>query len=132
MIVINKFSFCFILLVSLNAYAVIPEDFLYKDALKVKCEEGSPMQDDLMYCISRDYLESDEFLNIIYKDKIKLINRIKKKELLISQRTWLKNRKNKCTAEYKEAEGGREAPIYLIDCYAQENHKRIKFLENYK
>jgi len=131
-IVINKFSFCFILLVSLNAYAVIPEDFLYKDALKVKCEEGSPMQDDLMYCISRDYLESDEFLNIIYKDKIKLINRIKKKELLISQRTWLKNRKNKCTAEYKEAEGGREAPIYLIDCYAQENHKRIKFLENYK
>lgn len=132
MIVINKFSFCFILSVSLNAHAVIPEDFLYKDALKVKCEEGSPMQDDLMYCISRDYLESDESLNIIYKDKIKLINRIKKKELLISQRAWLKNRKNKCTAEYKEAEGGREAPIYLIDCYAQENHKRIKFLENYK
>ena len=132
MIAINKFSFCFILLVSLNAHAVIPEDFLYKDALKVKCKEGSPMQEDLMYCISRDYLESDEFLNIIYKDKIKLINRVKKKELLISQKAWLKNRKNKCTAEYKEAEGGREAPIYLIDCYAQENHKRIKFLENYK
>ncbi|MFD1438835.1 DUF1311 domain-containing protein [Acinetobacter sp. ANC 4282] len=132
MIAINKFLFCLILLISLNAHAVIPEDFLYKDALKVKCKEGSPMQEDLMYCVSKDYLESDKFLNIKYKDKIKLMNKVKKKELLVSQRVWLKNRKNKCTAEYKEAEGGREAPIYLIDCYAQENHKRIKFLENYK
>ena len=132
MIVINKFLFCLILLISLNSHAVIPEDFLYKDALKFKCKEGSPMQEDLMYCVSRDYLESDRFLNIKYKDKIKLMNKVKKKELLVSQRVWLKNRKNKCTAEYKEAEGGREAPIYLIDCYAQENHKRIKFLENYK
>ncbi|MCT8089369.1 DUF1311 domain-containing protein [Acinetobacter sp. ANC 4216] len=132
MIVINKFLFCLILLVSLNAYAVIPEDFLYKDALKVKCKEGSPMQEDLMYCVSRDYLESDKILNINYKEKIKLMNKVKKKELLISQRVWLENRKNKCTAEYKEAEGGREAPIYLIDCYAQENHKRMKFLKNYK
>ncbi|MFC6167528.1 lysozyme inhibitor LprI family protein [Acinetobacter terrestris] len=132
MIVINKFLFFLILLVSLNTYAVIPEDFLYKDALKVKCKKGSPMQDDLMYCVSRDYLESDKLLNVEYKDKLKSMNMIKKKKILISQRAWLKNRKNKCTSEYKEAEEGREAPIYLIDCYAQENHKRIKFLENYK
>lgn len=131
MIVINKLL-SLILLISLSANAVVPEDFLYKDALKVKCKEGSPMQEDLMYCVSRDYLESDKLLNIIYKDKIKSMNMIKKKELLISQRAWLKNRKNKCTSEYKEAEEGREAPIYLIDCYAQENHKRIKFLGNYK
>jgi len=130
-IVINKLL-SLILLISLSANAVVPEDFLYKDALKVKCKEGSPMQEDLMYCVSRDYLESDKLLNIIYKDKIKSMNMIKKKELLISQRAWLKNRKNKCTSEYKEAEEGREAPIYLIDCYAQENHKRIKFLGNYK
>ena len=132
MIVINKFLFCHILFISFNACAVIPEDFLYKDALKIECKEGSPMQEDLMYCVSKDYLESDRTLNINYKEKIKSLNTVKKQQLLISQRIWLKNRKGKCTSEYEEEKGGREAPIYLIDCYAQENYKQINFLKNYK
>lgn len=33
---------------------------------------------------------------------------------------------------YAAAEEGREAPIYLIDCYAQENYQRVRFIKNYK
>nr|WP_302052325.1 MULTISPECIES: lysozyme inhibitor LprI family protein [unclassified Acinetobacter] len=90
------------------------------------------MQEDLMYCVSRSYLESDKKLNIEYKKRMKILKGIKKERLLVSQRLWLKNRKNKCASEYTAAEGGREAPIYLIDCYAQENYKRVKFIKNYK
>lgn len=35
------------------------------------------MQEDLMYCVSKDYLESDRTLNINYKEKIKSLNTVK-------------------------------------------------------
>jgi uncharacterized protein YecT (DUF1311 family) len=129
---ISKLFILNILFISLNSYAVSPEDFLYQDALKIQCKEGSPMQEDLMYCVSRSYLESDKKLNIEYRKRMKILKGIKKEKLLASQRLWLKNRKNKCNSEYAAAEEGREAPIYLIDCYAQENYQRVRFIKNYK
>ncbi|MDM1263809.1 MULTISPECIES: lysozyme inhibitor LprI family protein [Acinetobacter] len=130
--VISKLFILTLLFISLNSYAVTPEDFLYPDALEVECKDGSPMQEDLIYCVSKSYLDSDKKLNIEYKKRMKLLKGTKKEKLLESQRLWLKNRKYKCTCEYSAAEGGREAPIYLIDCYARENYKRVKFLENYQ
>ncbi|WP_411684556.1 lysozyme inhibitor LprI family protein [Acinetobacter indicus] len=130
--VISKLFILNLLFISLNSYAVTPEDFLYPDALEVECKDGSPMQEDLMYCVSRSYLDSDKKLNIEYKKRMKLLKGTEKEKLLESQRLWLKNRKYKCICEYSAAEGGREAPIYLIDCYARENYKRVKFLENYQ
>lgn len=60
--------------------------FCIEILLKIECKEGSPMQEDLMYCVSKDYLESDRTLNINYKEKIKSLNTVKKQQLLISQR----------------------------------------------
>nr|WP_168461967.1 lysozyme inhibitor LprI family protein [Acinetobacter sp. A1] len=86
----------------------------------------------MRYCLSRGYLESDHELNREYKKRMKKLKLIKKKKLLSSQKNWLKRRENKCTSEYELAEGGHEAPIYLLDCYVQEKEERINFLKNYR
>lgn len=127
-----KFSTLIFLFLSISSYAVIPEDFLYKNSLNVVCKVGSPLQEDLIHCVSRAYLESDQKLNTEYKNKMRILDENRKSNLLKSQRIWLKSRKTKCDFEYKNAEGGREAEIYIIDCYAQENTKRINFLSSYK
>jgi uncharacterized protein YecT (DUF1311 family) len=40
------------------------------------------MQEDLMYCVSRSYLESDKKLNIEYRKRMKILKGIKKEKLL--------------------------------------------------
>ena len=59
----NKYIISFSILISANVLALNPNDFVYKDALSIECKEGSPMQEDLMYCVSKYYLTSDKALN---------------------------------------------------------------------
>lgn len=128
----NKYIFSFSALISINVLAMTPDDFLYKDALSVECKVGSPMQEDLMYCVSRLYLESDHSLNITYKNSMKTLNSSKKSELKNNQKKWLSKRNKECDEAYKEEMEGREAPINYLFCYAEKNEKRTTFLKNYR
>lgn len=129
--VMNKYILSFSALISVNVLAITPDDFVYKNALSVECKEGSPMQEDLMYCVSRYYLTSDLALNTIYKTKINNLASSKKIVLTNSQRKWLNRRNKDCDEIYKEEIGGREAPINYLFCYAEQNEKRTLFLKNY-
>lgn len=110
------------------SFAVIPKDFLYSDALNVPCKVGSPIQEDLMYCVSRDYIESDEKLNTNYQNSLKKLNPIKKRKLKLEQKKWYKLKNRKCNNVYKNMNGGREAPIEFLSCHSEENTKRIQIL----
>ena len=132
MTAMNKYIISFSILISANVSALNPDDFVYKNALSVECKEGSPMQEDLMYCVSSYYLTSDHTLNTTYKTKMNNLSPLKKVALKNSQRKWLNTRNKDCDAAYEEEIGGREAPINYLFCYAEQNEKRTLFLKNYR
>ncbi|TCM60277.1 uncharacterized protein YecT (DUF1311 family) [Acinetobacter calcoaceticus] len=128
----NKLFPILLIVLSSKLYANSPTDFLYKNVLNVECKEGSPLQDDLMYCLSRYYLESDAELNKTYNNKINSLSHTKIKKLRESQRSWLKNKNIDCSDAYEAEKDGREAPINYLFCHAEANDKRVLFLEHYK
>lgn len=132
MTVMNKYIISFSILISANVLALNPNDFVYKDALSIECKEGSPMQEDLMYCVSKYYLTSDKALNTTYKNRMNKLSSSKKIALKNSQRKWLNIRNKNCDEAYKQEMEGREAPINYLFCYAEQNEKRTIFLKNYR
>ena len=81
----NKYIISFSIIISANVLAVNPDDFVYKNALTVECKEGSLMQEDLMYCVSRYYLTSDHALNTTYKTQMNNLSSLKKLALKITK-----------------------------------------------
>ena len=108
---------------------ISPQDFIYSDALNITCKEGSPLQEDIMYCVSKEYLLSDKALNEIYQEKVKNLGFLNRFKLKLEQRNWSNMKKENCNDVYSDMGGGREAPIEFLSCYSEENRNRIKFLE---
>ncbi len=104
--------------------------FYIKIHLNVVCKVGSPLQEDFQYIVfSTCLFRIRSRLNTEYKNKMRILDENRKSNLLKSQRIWLKSRKTKCDFEYKNAEGGQRAEIYIIDCYAQETQNESIFYQ---
>jgi uncharacterized protein YecT (DUF1311 family) len=73
---------------------------------------------DTTYCFAKLFVESDNELNVAYKNLNSILNPEQKKKLLGSQRSWIKFRNASCS------DGG----SINVDCNFEVNKKRTKFL----
>lgn len=83
-----------------------------------------------MYCVSREYIESDKILNKNYQNSLKNLSSTEKRKLNLEQKKWYKVKERKCNKVYKDMNGGREAPIEFLACHSKENTKRGQVLNN--
>ena len=80
------------------------------------CEKPAPGY-DTTYCFAKLFVESDNELNVAYKNLNSILNPEQKKKLLGPQRSWIKFRNASCS----------DSGTINVDCNFEVNKKRTKF-----
>lgn len=128
-IVFNKYYKVFFLSLffSAESFSVEPEDLLITDASSKPCLSGSVKQEDLMVCVSKEYMLAQKKLNSHYKISIQQKNPQIREYLVSSQKKWNQSKFKKC---YPELDNGNEGEINFIDCATKVVNERNELFES--
>ena len=83
-------------------------------------------------CLGRKFQVADKNLNDEYKRAMALLDEDGRIELRDSQRTWIKEKEEKCEEAGKEFEGGTLQPIVTAECMVRMTDERSAFLSQYQ
>jgi uncharacterized protein YecT (DUF1311 family) len=87
----------------------------------------------MLNCISTETKIQDARLNKAYKELMAQLSPSRKKQLLDSQRVWLKFRDANCKFYYDpDGDGGGMASVMSTDCFVSTTASRAKELESLK
>ena len=93
------------------------------------CMNKAVSTQDMVECIDSEYKTQDARLNNAYKSLQKNLSADRKKQLLESQRLWIKYRDANC-GFYYDPDGGSMARLSANDCMMTSTATRAKELEN--
>lgn len=126
---ISKIFFIFILsTLIIEGKANIVDDMIaIYDPINSPCFSGSELQDDLLICVTKYYLNSIEDLNKNFEIAIKQKNNNIKDYIINRQKYWDKVKFKSCNDILEE--DGRERNIDYISCIAQEVKDRNNLIE---
>ena len=108
-------------------FSIEPEDLLVSDALSKPCLSGSIQQEDLMSCVSKEYMLAQKKLNLNYNVSIQQENQKIREYLISSQKKWNISKFKQC---YPELENGQEGKVNFIDCATKAINERNDLLES--
>lgn len=126
---INKLIFIFFLsnfIIKGNS-GVVDEMIAIYDPINNPCFSGSILQDDLLICVTKYYINNVDNLNKNYEIAIKQKNNNIKDYIINSQNHWDKIKFSSCNDIL--GEDGQERNIDYISCIAQEVKDRSELIE---
>jgi uncharacterized protein YecT (DUF1311 family) len=113
---------------SLASYSCNAAD-LYTPQLKICIDKSGGVTVAMIDCINAEAKIQDRQLNANYQSLLALLSEPRKRELLESQRAWLKFRELNCKFYY-DPEGGTMARIAANDCFLNATAQRAAELKS--
>jgi uncharacterized protein YecT (DUF1311 family) len=113
--------------------AISSSSYSYADTASFNsvCSLKEPNQIEMIECASERYDRYDRELNIVYQNKIKILQKNEANKLRISQRKWISKKEASCNT-YTEEENGSNGRLESSECFIQMTKERIEFLRGYK
>lgn len=96
-------------------------------AQSVEC--SSPIQQDLVACLSQRYDQADGQLNADYQALLAELDSNQSDQLRRTQRRWIEFRDEACELAYEDVSPGREAPIDRLVCLEEKSLLRTHLLK---